>query len=93
MFIRNVADYADPALGELAWIDPHNRSFWVQHAQDAMPTSPTSLRRGATTATPSRCRSARGVTPIREVRDPQAMTLTFTLCERTDAVIERWERW
>ncbi|HEY2296688.1 MAG TPA: hypothetical protein VGH43_03080 [Jatrophihabitans sp.] len=34
MFIRNVADYAEPALAELAWIDPDIRSFWVQQAQD-----------------------------------------------------------
>jgi hypothetical protein len=36
MFIRNVADYAEPALAELAWIDPDIRRFWVQQAQDVM---------------------------------------------------------
>jgi hypothetical protein len=36
MFIRNVADYAEPALAELAWIDPDIRSFWVQQAQDVV---------------------------------------------------------
>jgi hypothetical protein len=36
MFIRNVADYAEPALAELAWIDPDIRSFWEQQAQDVM---------------------------------------------------------
>ena len=33
MFIRNVADYAEPALAELAWIDAEIRSFWVQQAE------------------------------------------------------------
>jgi hypothetical protein len=36
MFIRNVADYAEPALAELAWIDPYIRSFWVDQAQEVM---------------------------------------------------------
>jgi hypothetical protein len=36
MFIRNVADYAEPALAELAWIEPDIRGFWVQQAQDVM---------------------------------------------------------
>jgi hypothetical protein len=36
MFIRNVADYAEPALAELAWIDPDIRGFWVQQAQGVM---------------------------------------------------------
>jgi hypothetical protein len=36
MFIRNVAAYAEPALAELAWIDPGIRRFWVQQAQDVM---------------------------------------------------------
>jgi hypothetical protein len=36
MFNRNVADYAEPALAELAWIDPDIRNFWVQQAQDVM---------------------------------------------------------
>jgi hypothetical protein len=36
MFIRNVEDYAEPALAELAWIDPDIRGFWVQQAQDVM---------------------------------------------------------
>jgi hypothetical protein len=36
MFIRNVADYAEPALAELAWVDPDIRGFWVQQAQDVM---------------------------------------------------------
>jgi hypothetical protein len=36
MFIRNVADYAEPALAELAWIDPDIRGFWVQQAHDVM---------------------------------------------------------
>jgi hypothetical protein len=33
MFIRNVADYADPALAELAWIDPEIQTFWIQQAE------------------------------------------------------------
>ena len=33
MFLRNVADYAEPALAELAWIDRDIRSFWIQQAQ------------------------------------------------------------
>lgn len=33
MFIRNVADYAEPALAELAWIDQDIRAFWIQQAQ------------------------------------------------------------
>jgi hypothetical protein len=36
MFIRNVADYAEPALAELAWIDADIRSFWVQQAHAVM---------------------------------------------------------
>jgi hypothetical protein len=36
MFIRNVGDYAEPALAELAWIDPDIRSFWVEQAQEVM---------------------------------------------------------
>jgi hypothetical protein len=33
MFLRNVADYAEPALAELAWMDPDIRGFWVQQAE------------------------------------------------------------
>lgn len=33
MFLRNVADYAEPALAELAWIDPDIRGFWVAQAE------------------------------------------------------------
>jgi hypothetical protein len=33
MFMRNVADYAEPALAELAWIDQDIRSFWIQQAE------------------------------------------------------------
>lgn len=33
MFIRNVADYAEPALAELAWLDPDIRAFWIQQAE------------------------------------------------------------
>jgi hypothetical protein len=33
MFLRNVADYAEPALAELAWIDPDIRSFWIEQAR------------------------------------------------------------
>jgi hypothetical protein len=36
MFLRNVADYAEPALAELAWIDPSIRNFWVEQAQAVM---------------------------------------------------------
>jgi hypothetical protein len=33
MFIRNVADYAEAALADRAWIDPDIRGFWVQQAE------------------------------------------------------------
>jgi hypothetical protein len=36
MFIRNVADYAEPVLAELAWVDPDIRSFWVEQARAVM---------------------------------------------------------
>lgn len=36
MFIRNVADYAETALAELAWIDPDIRRFGVHQAQDVI---------------------------------------------------------
>jgi hypothetical protein len=42
MFIRNVADYAEPALAELAWIDADIRGFWIQQA-DAVMTDLTDL--------------------------------------------------
>lgn len=32
MFARNVGDYADPAMIELAWVDPNIRGFWVEQA-------------------------------------------------------------
>jgi hypothetical protein len=32
MFIRNVIDYAEPALAELAWLDPDIRQFWIDQA-------------------------------------------------------------
>jgi hypothetical protein len=36
MFIRNVADYADPVLAELAWIDADIRRFWIEQADAVM---------------------------------------------------------
>lgn len=33
MFARNVADYAHPAMVELAWADPDVRAFWVSEAE------------------------------------------------------------
>ena len=42
MFIRNVADYAEPALAELAWIDPDIRGFWIDQAE-AVATDLTDL--------------------------------------------------
>ncbi len=33
MFLRNVADYADPTLAELAWVDPDIRRFWVTQVE------------------------------------------------------------
>lgn len=33
MFVRNVAEYADPALTELAWVDPDIRDFWHGQAR------------------------------------------------------------
>lgn len=33
MFFRNVEDYAEPALTELAWIDPQIRGFWLAQAK------------------------------------------------------------
>ncbi len=33
MFTRNVADYAEPAMIELAWADPDIRAFWVAEAE------------------------------------------------------------
>jgi hypothetical protein len=33
MFVRNVEDYAEPALTELAWEDPEIREFWITQAE------------------------------------------------------------
>ena len=33
MFVRNVADYGDPALIELAWLDPDIQQFWLEQAE------------------------------------------------------------
>jgi hypothetical protein len=33
MFARNVEDYAEPALTELAWTDPEIREFWITQAE------------------------------------------------------------
>jgi MFS family permease len=33
MFARNTADYADPAMVELAWTDPAIRAFWLAQAR------------------------------------------------------------
>lgn len=32
MFARNAGYYADPALTELAWVDPKIREFWEEQA-------------------------------------------------------------
>jgi hypothetical protein len=36
MFIRNVVEYSEPALAELAWIDVDIRGFWIQQAEAVM---------------------------------------------------------
>ena len=51
MFVRNVADYADPALSELAWVDAEIRNFWIRQARAV-------LTDYAELATASRVRSA-----------------------------------
>lgn len=59
MFIRNVADYAEPALTELAWMDPDIRSFWVQQAQDVIADLTDLDAQGSDNSDPvtfSRCR-------------------------------------
>jgi hypothetical protein len=51
MFIRNVADYAEPALAELAWIDADIRGFWIEQAEavraDLTPATVSSLETGS----------------------------------------------
>jgi hypothetical protein len=51
MFARNVADYAEPVLAELAWIDPDIRSFWLDQAQAVLAdlTDPAGAGRSAAT--------------------------------------------
>jgi hypothetical protein len=56
MFTRNVADYADPVLADLAWLDPDIRGFWIGQATAVLDdviemsdeeSSPALARRGA----------------------------------------------
>lgn len=33
MFARNAAQYGDPAMIELAWVEPSIRGFWIAEAE------------------------------------------------------------
>jgi hypothetical protein len=70
MFIRNVGDYAEPALAELAWIDPDIRSFWEQQAQDVMADLTDLDTQRRDTATPSSGRAPLALAPQR--RSPRS---------------------
>jgi hypothetical protein len=65
MFIRNVGDYAEPALAELAWIDPDIRSFWERQAQDVMADLADLDAQRSETATPSSGRAPQALAPQR----------------------------